>query len=161
MMLTTATIATALLMAQAQAPFLSAQEVTGSYYHGDGRGFNSHLELRADRSFDFKFRGCRGTYASSQGSWAWDDNVLVLTPVIEEADNELKRVARRLVPARLGERIYLVETSEVTDFVRGIKTEHRVPELRRSDHYLKTSQQGGIPEADSNDRLVLPPGFGG
>jgi len=52
----------------------------GSYYQGDGLGYNLHLTLKNDGSFTCQWSGCLGDYGATSGTWAHDgDKITVST----------------------------------------------------------------------------------
>ena len=57
--------------------------LAGTYYRGDGTGYNIHLDLRANGSYDAKWRGCLGVYGTARGRWAVDGEHIVLSPTKE------------------------------------------------------------------------------
>ena len=49
---------------------LATGAIAGGYYRGDGLGFNLHLELVPDGTFECKWTGCLGEYGNSSGRWS-------------------------------------------------------------------------------------------
>ncbi|MFO0941408.1 MAG: hypothetical protein U0930_11635 [Pirellulales bacterium] len=45
------------------------QSFVGSYYCGDGLGFNQVLDLNTDGTFNCSWHGCLGDYGSTTGIW--------------------------------------------------------------------------------------------
>jgi hypothetical protein len=54
--------------------------VAGSYYCGDGTGYNVTLTLKKDGSYSAEWHGCLGKYGDASGSWKLSDKRIVLTP---------------------------------------------------------------------------------
>ena len=48
----------------------AAEALVGTYYIGDGTGYNIYLTLTADRSFSADFYGCFGKYGDANGHWS-------------------------------------------------------------------------------------------
>ncbi len=55
--------------------------LAGSYYQGDGLGFNLHLDLAADGHFTCKWTGCLGEYGSTQGRWGRDGDKILIAEI--------------------------------------------------------------------------------
>src|SRR5438876_7837296 len=58
----------------------NAKAVAGSYYCGDGLGYNVTLTLKDDGTYAGEWHGCLGKYGDASGSWKLSDKRLVLTP---------------------------------------------------------------------------------
>lgn len=145
--------------AQQQEGFIPAKELAGKFYHGDGTGSNRHLTLKADHTYDYQFTGCLGVYAEGKGSWKWDKDVLVLTSAKDDSADDFMAVEKRLVPARLGERLYLVREDKVKEFVHEIRVEKDVPQKWMSSYYMAVDDKYQAPKATAEDKLILPPAF--
>lgn len=52
----------------------SQNELAGAYYRGDGLGFNLHLELLTDGTFQCVWTGCLGVYGNCSGTWQQSDD---------------------------------------------------------------------------------------
>lgn len=53
--------------------------LSGTYYQGDGLGYNLHLELKSDGQFECRWTGCLGEYGATQGAWGREgDSILVV-----------------------------------------------------------------------------------
>lgn len=50
----------------------SAKDLAGTYYTGDGTGYNIYLTLMADETYSATCKGCLGTYGESSGEWRTD-----------------------------------------------------------------------------------------
>ena len=61
----------------------SAKAVAGSYYCGDGLGYNVTLTLKDDGTYTGEWHGCLGKYGDAAGSWKLSDKQIVLTPTSE------------------------------------------------------------------------------
>jgi hypothetical protein len=57
--------------------------LAGSYYQGDGLGFNIVLTLNPSNTYTERWYGCLGTYAEASGSWTLADTRIVFTPSME------------------------------------------------------------------------------
>jgi hypothetical protein len=93
----------------------SISDLVGTYYWGDGLGFNMTLNIEADGRFSFKWTGCLGTYAQSQGTATCENGTVALKP--ETKSKDLPSV---LLPIRWGERLYLIEQDKLLDFCNAI-----------------------------------------
>lgn len=58
----------------------NAKAVAGSYYCGDGTGYNVTLTLKGDGSYSGEWHGCLGKYGDAAGSWKLSDKRIILTP---------------------------------------------------------------------------------
>ena len=72
-------------------PAIAAQ-FAGTYYQGDGLGYQIHLTLAADGSFTGTWDGCMGRYGDSDGNWSVSGKTLALSPHREK--NMMKNYAR-------------------------------------------------------------------
>jgi len=62
----------------------NAKAVAGSYYCGDGLGYNVTLALKEDGTYSAEWHGCLGKYGEASGSWKLSDKRIVLTPQQEK-----------------------------------------------------------------------------
>src|SRR5262245_49099409 len=58
----------------------NAKAVAGSYYCGDGLGYNVTLKLKENGSYSAEWHGCLGKYGDASGSWRLSDKRIVFTP---------------------------------------------------------------------------------
>src|SRR5262245_52926145 len=58
----------------------AAKAVVGSYYCGDGLGYNVTLTLKEAGTYSAEWHGCLGKYGDASGSWKLSDKRIVLTP---------------------------------------------------------------------------------
>jgi hypothetical protein len=65
---------------QAHTDLAALRPFAGSYYRGDGTGYNINLDLRPDGSYDARWRGCLGVYGTARGQWSVDGERIVLSP---------------------------------------------------------------------------------
>jgi hypothetical protein len=61
-----------------------AQTVAGSYYRGDGTGYNIYLTLKADGKYTAEWHGCLGKYGAASGRWRLKDKSITFKPSKEE-----------------------------------------------------------------------------
>ena len=66
-----------------RADLTTLRPLAGSYYRGDGKGYNINLDLRPDGSYGAKWRGRFGVYGTARGSWSLDGEQIVLSPTKE------------------------------------------------------------------------------
>lgn len=57
----------------------NAKAVAGSYYCGDGLGYNVTLTLKQDGTYSAEWHGCLGKHGDVSGSWRLSDKRIVLT----------------------------------------------------------------------------------
>jgi len=133
---------------QAPSPSSGLDEIAGSYYQGDGLGFNLSLEITASGTFTYEWRGCLGIYDQAQGRVTRSGDEIVL---VAGGDKPVVR----LLPVRWGSRHYLVKAEEMMGFVNEINQgaeprddAHGRTYLRRDEWDLRVS---GPPE--------LPPSY--
>lgn len=70
------------------------QPLAGSYYRGDGTGYNIYLDLRPDGAYDAKWKGCLGVYGTARGHWTVEGELVLLSPTKET--NKMKGHLKRL-----------------------------------------------------------------
>ena len=63
-----------------------AKAVAGSYYCGDGLGYNVTLTLKDDGTYFGEWNGCLGKYGEASGAWKVSGKSVVLTPKREEGN---------------------------------------------------------------------------
>jgi hypothetical protein len=99
---------------------LSAADVIGKYYFGDGLGVNCYLELGNDGQFTFRWSGCLGEYDRNSGPWGLTDGLVILKPSQSNVREGFQGTATRLYPVRWGGRLYLVSDDEMIDFCSAV-----------------------------------------
>ena len=62
----------------------NTKAVAGSYYCGDGKGYNVTLTLKSDDTYFGEWHGCLGNYGEASGTWKLSDKQIVLTPKKEK-----------------------------------------------------------------------------
>jgi hypothetical protein len=62
----------------------NTKAVAGSYYRGDGTGYNIYLTLKANGKYTAEWHGCVGKYGEAAGRWVLDDKHIVFKPTKEE-----------------------------------------------------------------------------
>jgi len=58
----------------------NTKAVAGSYYCGDGTGYNVTLALKNDGTYSGEWHGCLGKYGDASGNWKLSDKRIILTP---------------------------------------------------------------------------------
>jgi hypothetical protein len=58
----------------------NAAKVAGTYYSGDGLGFNCDLTLKADGTYTAESYACMGKSGDASGKWHVSGNALALSP---------------------------------------------------------------------------------
>ncbi len=61
----------------------SRQSIAGSYYRGDGTGYNINLSLLDDGAYKAEWHGCMGLYGAALGVWIDDGEHVLLFPSVE------------------------------------------------------------------------------
>lgn len=62
----------------------NTKAVAGSYYCGDGTGYNVTLTLKDDGTYSGEWHGCLGKYGEASGTWKLSEKQIVLTPTKEK-----------------------------------------------------------------------------
>jgi hypothetical protein len=60
-----------------------AKAISGSYYRGDGTGYNIYLTLKRDGSYAAEWHGCLGKYGDASGTWRLDGDRITFSPSSE------------------------------------------------------------------------------
>jgi hypothetical protein len=63
-----------------------AKVVAGSYYCGDGLGYNVTLILETNGTYTGEWNGCLGKYGEASGTWKVSGKRIILTPEMEEGN---------------------------------------------------------------------------
>lgn len=92
----------------------------GSYYLGDGLGYNNYLKLSQEGTFAYKWEGCLGTYDENTGGYRLEEGILVLSPERRSIRKSFKGTPTRFLPVAWGRRLYLIPEKESLDFVNEI-----------------------------------------
>ena len=72
----------------------ASRELPGSYYRGDGRGYNIYLDLLPDGTYTAEWQGCLGLYGTARGAWKRENKKIVFSP--SEEKNMMKGHLREL-----------------------------------------------------------------
>ena len=62
---------------------LDSKALAGSYYRGDGTGYNIYLTLQPDGTYTSEWHGCVGVYGLAAGRWNIVCNQIVFAPSSE------------------------------------------------------------------------------
>ena len=62
----------------------NAKAVAGTYYRGDGLGYNVSLTLKENGKYNAEWHGCLGKYGEASGKWTVAGNRITFTPAKEE-----------------------------------------------------------------------------
>lgn len=60
-----------------------AKAISGSYYRGDGKGYNIYLTLKPNGSYAAEWHGCLGKYGDASGTWRLDGSRIAFSPSSE------------------------------------------------------------------------------
>ena len=63
-----------------------AKAVSGSYYRGDGTGYNIYLTLKPNGSYAAEWQGCLGKYGEASGKWNLNEKRITFHPSKEEGN---------------------------------------------------------------------------
>jgi len=137
-------------------PLAGLEQIAGTYYLGDGLGFNFRLVIQPDGTFSYTWQGCLGTYAKVSGTAFLRNGELVLKPSSQQGD---PRLDTRFLPVRWGDRQYLVPSDQLLDFTNQIKrgAEPRSSSfghvyLRKGDWDKPVSGAPDLPEPYAGER---------
>lgn len=100
---------------------ISESELSAEYYRGDGLGVRCYMNLSKNRTFNFRWEGCLGTYDKNEGSYTIENGTLVLSPKhpnIREGGS--KMLPTRFLSVKWGNRLYLIPEDEVIKFCNEI-----------------------------------------
>jgi hypothetical protein len=61
----------------------NTKAVSGSYYRGDGTGYNIYLTLKPNGGYSAEWHGCLGKYGDASGTWRLDGSRITLSPSSE------------------------------------------------------------------------------
>lgn len=84
------------------------QKFVGSYYRGDGTGFNLDLTLKNDGRFNCRWTGCLGAYGESSGTWRVEGDK-IFTETLTEKDMMMKNQVGSLTIMEESGNIILVQ----------------------------------------------------
>jgi hypothetical protein len=62
----------------------NANAEAGSYYIGDGTGYNFYLTLKANGNYDAEWHGCLGKNGEAKGHWTLKDKQIIFKPSKEK-----------------------------------------------------------------------------
>ena len=82
----------------------------GSYYRGDGLGYNILLDLSHDGSYGAEWHGCLGLYGTARGSWSVSGEQILLSPSKEK--DMLEGHLRQLDVVKHGDQWILVQSDD-------------------------------------------------
>ena len=109
-------------------------DVAGSYYRGDGLGFNQTLEITAYGSFSTRASGCLRTYFRTPGRVLRHGSLIYLGPI---ARRGWSISDSGYLPVRWGERRYLVQAADVMGFVNEINLGSEPRKSAQGRHYIE------------------------
>ena len=131
-------------------PYLSANKMPdfgGTYYYGDGLGFNNQLNLQPDHTCNWSTRGCTGTSQAYSGTYEYEQGYLVLTadhqlnhfvagkPIeLEKVDHP---IIKHLIPICWDKRIYLIYPYQMLDFYIAVNEKKEPRNRSFGNFYLR------------------------
>ena len=133
----------------------------GTYYAGDGLGYNLHLSLAPRTGFVYEINGCVGRYDQNLGAVeAIGNGGLLLRPELPPLRDRVFRgdVGGEYVFVRWGERRYLIRSNEVDAF-RNAVARGDEPRRRLHGHFLlavndHTKPATGEPDLPADRQLA-------
>lgn len=135
----------------------------GTYYMGDGLGKNVSVSLAPESGFHFTWNGCVGIYDRNFGAVQARDGRLHLACEFPNSRRALQGVAPELLPLAWGGRTYLLDASDVMDFVNDVNEgDEPRPEyhgrhlMRRGDENKPTVGKPQLPEEWASALLDEP-----
>lgn len=63
---------------------VSAADLPGTYYSGDGMGRNVTVVLNGDGTFTSDWQGCLGAYGQARGTWLLEGDQVLFSPANEQ-----------------------------------------------------------------------------
>ena len=144
-------------------PIADKSQLAGQYFFGDGTGVNNYLKLSQDRIFSFKWQGCLGTYDENEGTYSYEQGVLVLFPKRPNIREGFKGTPTHFFPISWGVRLYLIPQDQMLDFVNVINQGREPRKDKLGNFYLREGDEKkpveGIPVLPSqwNDYLLQKP----
>jgi len=127
----------------------------GTYYRGDGLGCNNLLTIAPREGYQFTNHGCLGLYDADHGSATLSDGRLVLWASV--LSSPLQR--REFVVVDWGSRRYLLEPSQLLDFVNAVNQDtresYRTGLLEDRSFYLRIADR----EKELEGKPALPPEY--
>lgn len=101
---------------------VTAKELVGAYYFGDGLGVNCSLELLTGGRFKFRWTGCLGEYDSNEGNWTVQGDLVLLHPERENQHEGFEGVNIRFTPVIWNHHLFLVDEYEAPGFMAALKS---------------------------------------
>ena len=81
------------------------KQLVGTYYRGDGKGYNLELTLESSRQFHCRWTGCLGLYGTSTGTWRVDDNQIQMSTLTANGMMEDNPIGTLTVSTDMGKTI--------------------------------------------------------
>ena len=100
-------------------PITGVEQIAGTYYLGDGLGFNFTLTLDPRGTFSYTWQGCLGTYAEASGSAFLRNGELVLEPSSKKGEID-QGFDTRFLPIRWEDRQYLIPSDQIVGFTNQV-----------------------------------------
>ena len=72
-----------LLFSISAACAVTGDDLVGSYYRGDGTGYNVYVRLERSGSYTARWEGCLGTYGTARGAWSLRGSRITFRPTKE------------------------------------------------------------------------------
>ena len=83
------------------------RQLIGTYYRGDGTGYNLALTLKSTGQFNCRWTGCLGVYGSSTGTWKVDGDEIQISTLTAKGMMEDKPIGTLKVSTNLGKTILI------------------------------------------------------
>lgn len=91
----------------------------GEYYEGDGLGMNVSVLIAPGAGVSSTWRGCMGVYVRNEGDVAAQADGSLKLNYAHQAQSPFQ-LPTQLRPVRWGERVYLIDASDMAKFVNSI-----------------------------------------
>lgn len=89
----------------------NGKQFVGTYYRGDGTGFNLTLTLKSNGHFDCRWTGCLGVYGTSTGTWKVEGDEIQMSTLTAKGMMEDKPIGTLTITTNLGN-TFLVQNND-------------------------------------------------
>lgn len=121
------------------------KDLEGRYYRGDGLGFNQLITLHEDGRWTYRNYGCSGkqeVHLSGQGVMTSQTIVFRVTNgVLESVARTSSTNDLKYIVVVWGERLYLVEESEIWEFIGRLNRRKEPRERMHGDDFLRIGDE--------------------
>lgn len=123
----------------------------GAYYLGDGLGVNLRLALAPESGVVASWRGCLGLYGANLGEVrSLQEGAIALDFAIAQSDDASVRFPQNLQPVAWDGRRYLLDATQLDEFVADINAGHEPRDVRHGRYFLREGDEArrveGLPD---------------